>query len=149
MLRQLGEMWPDDFLAGGRPRALVLAELLGRYAVLLNCEVKALHLDHDPALGSREKVFRKGVHVGYKPDANDPEHLYYREATAHRLKTNVRGEHGQHPDRVLIKKQRRLERGPKPKKGGRIRQLIKWPKRPLKSASRWPKGRKIQNRRKP
>lgn len=167
VLRQLGEMWPEVVLAHWRkePGGLgaFLKHELRELAEILNCEVKALHLDHDPALGSREKVFRKGQHVGYKPDANDPEHLYYREAVAHRLKTNVRGLHGQHPDRVLIKKNRRLEKKAKKPTFKQTTRAIasrfgfrpdklnpkrKWAKRPLKSASRWPaKGtQKIRRR---
>lgn len=70
-----------------------------------------LHLDHDPPLAARKKVKNKaGVIIGYRPAANDPNHLIYRTAVEHRLKTNVRGEHGQHPDRVLIKKNRKMER---------------------------------------
>ena len=97
-----------------------LGWLLRDLATRLGCEVSELHLDHNPALGAREKVVRAGVHIGYRPHANDPEFLLYREASAHRLKTNVKGDGAQHPDRVLIKKQRRLERGPKPKRGPKI-----------------------------
>jgi hypothetical protein len=93
-----------------------------------------VHLDHDPPLGARVKIKRGGVIIGYRPAANDPRHLVYRTAAEHRIKTNVRGEHGQHPDRVLIKKQRRRERParPKPKR--------KWPSRPF------PKGRKLRSK---
>lgn len=94
------------------------------------------HLDHDPPLGAREKITHNGVIIGYKPDANDPEHLIYRTETLHRLKTNVRGEHGQHPDRVLIKKQRRRERGAKRMRHQRI----------ASRANPWPKGRKFRAR---
>lgn len=69
------------------------------------------HLDHDPPLAARKKIKNKaGEIIGYRPAANDPNYLIYRTAGAHRLKTNVRGEHGQHPDRVLIKKNRKIER---------------------------------------
>ena len=97
------------------------------------------HLDHDPSLGARKKVYRKGVHVDYSPRANDVLYLIYRTVTEHRLKTNVRGEHGQHPDRVLIKKNRRLERKT-------LRRKVK-----IRSANRWPPrgSRKIQNRKRP
>lgn len=87
-----------------------------------------VHLDHDPALGARKKVYRNGVHVDYSPKANDPRYLIYRTKTEHQLKTNVRGEHGQYPDRVLIKKQRRLERGTKRRKV-KIRSANRWPPR--------------------
>lgn len=135
VLRQLGEMWPDQFfesakLIGWNTRE-TLDHLLARLAELLACDVKSLALDHDPALGAREKVFRKGEHIGYRPDANDPEHLIYREKHAHHIKTNVRGDGAQHPDRVLIKKNRRIERGPRPKRAPRIqsRGFQKGPKR--------------------
>ena len=127
VLRQLGEMFVDQAIENRRPRrdagymvgvvglpgggfGAYLDELLDRLAELLDCDVKSLALDHDPALGARRKVFRKGVHVGYVPDANDPEHLIYREKHAHHIKTNVRGDGAQYPDRVLIKRNRRLER---------------------------------------
>lgn len=100
-------------------------------------------LDHDPALGARRKIMRNGEIVGYDPDANDPDFLIYREGAAHQIKTNVRGEHGQHPDRVLIKKNRRLEEreGVRPvKRGVGFSQKVKskssqkpWPSRPLRS----------------
>lgn len=140
-LRQLGEMWPDKVIGewryGPRNRArnftLLRSRLLAQLCQLLNCEPVDLRLDHDPALGAREKVFdRNGKHVGYVPDANDPEHLIYREKHAHHIKTNVRGDGAQHPDRVLIKKNRRIERGPRPKRGPPIRSrgFQKGPKRP-------------------
>ena len=141
VLRQLGEMFIDEVIRLNRyvPRESVhrrslsklLDEKLEEFAALLKCDVRALRLDHDPALGARRKVFRKGEHVGYVPDANDPEHLIYREKHAHHIKTNVRGDGAQHPDRVLIKKNRRLERGPKPKRGPPIRSrgFQKGPKR--------------------
>lgn len=148
-LRQLGELFIDRAIDARRPRrdagymvgvvglsgggfGAYLDELLGRLAELLACDVKSLALDHDPALGAREKVFRKGEHVGYRPDANDPEYLIYREKHAHHIKTNVRGDGAQHPDRVLIKKNRRIERGPRPKRAPRIqsRGFEKGPKRP-------------------
>lgn len=99
-----------------------------------------VHLDHDPPLGAREKIIKKDEIVGYIPDANDPDFLFYRTATLHRLKTNVRGEHGQHPDRVLIKRQRRRERPAK------MTRRTNWPKRKLQSASRWPKRKLGSNK---
>lgn len=167
VLRQLGEMFPDQVIRENMfaPRdhrrlslGRLLAEKLIVFAATLNCEVKDLHLDHDPALAAREKVFKKGKHVGYIPDANDPEYLYYREAAAHRVKTNVRGLHGQHPDRVLIKKQRRRERAaamPRrivKKIAGRPMSAFKatfGPKKKFKAPSRWPaKGTRKVNWRK-
>lgn len=91
------------------------------------------HLDHNPALGVREKIIKRGKHVGYIPDANDPNHLLYRTTQDHHIKTNVRGDGAQYSDTVLMKRERKRQK----KKSGRKR---KW---------RWPKGRKIPKRVKP
>jgi hypothetical protein len=69
-----------------------------------------LHLDHDPPLAARMKrtVWKDGKQITvYSPGANSPDHLFYRERHAHLIKTNIRGEHGQFPDRVLIKRERK------------------------------------------
>lgn len=168
VLRQLGEMWPDDVIAEAKAeRGLghLLAFSLKCISEIICCEVQDLRLDHNPALGARPKVFKRGKHVDYIPPANDPLHLEYRPhgktfERSHLIKTNVRGDHGQHPDRVLIKKQRKLEK----KKGATRRTssgfrkrpsyrkripLLARPKgRPLRSANRWPaKGsQKFSNR---
>jgi hypothetical protein len=126
-----------------------LDHLLLRLSGLLNCDVSELRLDHDPPLAARPKHRRGlGKKTHYIPDANDPEHLFYRphgpqHAKSHLIKTNVRGDHGQHPDRVLIKKARKLERGPKPKRGPKIRSRgfaasskPKWPRRPFNQGGR-------------
>jgi hypothetical protein len=108
------------------------------------------HLDHDPPLGARTKIYRrKRGEYDYAPNANNPDYLVYREAGAHRLKTNVKGEHGQHPDRVLIKKARRLEKGNRKKsrqKAGSRNFIFSTDK--LKPKMKWPK-RKFETRRKP
>lgn len=98
------------------------------------------HLDHDPPLRTRLYNPRlKDVAARYTPNANDPNHLTYRTEHEHRIKTNVRGEHGQHPDRVLIKRERKRER--------KYRKPVPtFRRRKLRSANRWPEGRKIQNR---
>lgn len=123
-LRQLGEIWPDEIIRLHQEARSSMGHLLKvrleRLAELLGCAVRDLRLDHDPALGAREKVFRKGQHVGYRPDANDPEHLRYRPHGpefhgSHLVKTNVRGDGAQFPDRVLIKRARRREREAKEK----------------------------------
>jgi hypothetical protein len=87
----------------------------------------SVHLDHDPPLAVREKIRRKGKIVGYRPDANDPDFLIYRSADAHRFKTNVRGDGAQYPDRVRIKKIRRIEKS-------RRKRKYNWPTRPLRSS---------------
>ena len=78
--------------------------------LLLALGIEEPHLDHDPALAARKKIWHAGRVSRYDPDANDPDFLIYREAAAHRVKTNVKGDGAQYPDRVLIKRQRRLER---------------------------------------
>lgn len=134
-LHQLGEMWPDAVIdAHRRNLGRLLRGLLDRLGPLLGCEAAGLHLDHNPALAVRKKVMRKGVHVGYRPDANDPEHLIYREKHAHHIKTQVRGDGAQFPDRVLIKRERRREKRLKT-----VDFLKKPPDNKFKGKSKWPK----------
>ncbi len=153
-LRQLGELWINDAVVAHRGKlGAFLQTLLERLAALLGCEVRDLRLDHDPALGARAKVFdKRGKHIDYDPPANDVAHLIYRPHGAefvgsHHIKTNVRGEHGQHPDRVLIKKQRRLERAEALKKlAGKpvdaLKAAVSKPRKmqgpKLRNANRWP-----------
>lgn len=69
------------------------------------------HLDHNPPLRARPYNPRiKDVAARYTPNANDPEYLIYRTKHEHHIKTNVRGDGAQHPDRVLIKRERRREK---------------------------------------
>jgi hypothetical protein len=136
--RQLGRVWDDVIRHYTREvgRAykvpfgfgVLLADyLLPALARLLNCEVSDLRLDHDPPLGARTFVIDKKHGFGrYYPDANDPEHLIYREKRAHDVKTRIRGEHGQYRDLALIKRARR-----KAKKDRRPKR--RWPSRPLRS----------------
>jgi hypothetical protein len=137
--RQLRERDPEKYgyvVPGKKTAGNRLRVLLPWLAKTFGCEVSELRLDHDPPLAARRVRFGRK----YIPDANDPAHLAYRphgpeHAGSHLIKTNVRGDHGQHPDRVLIKKARRLERGPKPKRPtsfsrAKLRsQKQKWPKR--------------------
>lgn len=67
-----------------------------------------VHLDHDPALENRTKVYAKGVHVDYAPAANDPNFLLYRIVPEHRIKTYVRGDGAQHSDAGLARKLKRM-----------------------------------------
>jgi hypothetical protein len=160
-LRQLGEMFIDAVIEADRPRpgdaymkgikafvprrglGVLLAEKLAVLAELLNCKIEDLRLDHNPALGARQRR-GEGKHTVYMPVANDPEYLIYREKHAHHIKTNIRGDGAQHPDRVLIKRERRRtsKNSAKVKKPKR-----KWGSRPLRSASRWPQGRKFGGKR--
>jgi len=145
LLRQLGDAFPDEMINIAEEQGslgLLVHDSLQRLAVLLGCDVKDLRLDHDPALGSREKVFKRGIHVGYRPDANDPEHLIYRTHADHLRKTNLRGDGAQHPDRVLIKKQRRREREAEVALGLRKPK----PKAKIAGRSNFPEGRKLRGR---
>lgn len=134
-MEQLGEMFSDEVLAAHKSKAALLVELLTQLRELLGGE--PLALDHNPALALRAKIIRNGVHVGYRPAANDPEHLIYRTRAAHLVKTNHHGDGAQHPDRVLIKRERRRTRKTPKRK-------FKWPPRPLRSAARWPKRKMSQ-----
>jgi hypothetical protein len=95
------------------------------------------HLDHDPPLVLRPFSERTGR---YKPDANDPNHLLYRDAEDHRVKTFIRGDGAQLSDagkrRKEIKRKRKATGEPT--------------SRPLQSANRWPPrgSRPLQSRRK-
>jgi hypothetical protein len=130
---QLGNFWGVDFLVdyerAGTPWGKVLKLLLAQIAELLGCEVTELQLDHDPALENRP--FNKRTQK-YKPDANDPNYLIYREKHAHHIKTNVRGDGAQLSDAAQARKRKRSERK-------KTKRKTVWPTRPLRSASRWPK----------
>lgn len=146
-------------------------------ACTLACPVASLDLDHDPALENREKLVEmpdgrrrrvviapKGaVVLRYFPDANDPEHLFYRpreheHGGSHKVKTLVRGDHGQHSDLALNNKLKRIARNRGGKRvakrfptrhlGGRAADSARRPESPKK---RWPKrtfpkGRGFQRR---
>lgn len=104
----------------GTKGAARLLRLLQALASTMVCTVKDLHLDHDPALGARKRR-GEGKNTIYSPRANDPDHLIYREKKAHQIKTNVRGEHGQFPDRVLIKRERQRRNA----KLGKVKRKVK------------------------
>ena len=123
------------------------------------CAISDLQLDHDPALQNREKLVELSTGGRYRvivvpkdakvlrywPDANDPEHLFWRPhgtqfAGSHDVKTRLRGDHGQLSDNALAKKERKRLRKLNP---NRRRAKIPQRKNP------WPTGRKIQNRKRP
>jgi hypothetical protein len=145
LMRQIGTMFPDDLIAAYRPDFTVapvhrrtygklFRMLIEHLAETLNCKVADLRLDHDPALAARPRVALRNGRMAYNPDANDPEHLIYREKHDHHIKTNVRGDGAQYPDRVLIKRERK-RRAP-----ARVKAKRKWASRPLRSGkTKWPK----------
>lgn len=103
------------------------------------------HLDHDPALENRERIYTSlDEHIGYKPAPNDPDYLVYREKAAHDIKTRVRGEHGQFADNVIAKRERRRKKKAAAAKG--VRPLKRRVGFGTKSKASWPKGRKLQSR---
>lgn len=130
-MRQLGEMWPEQVLSIHKNKTVLLKHLLNRLTELIGAE--RLQLDHQPALALRKKIFRNGVHVEYRPHSSDPEHLIWREKNAHRIKTQVRGDHGQFSDLALIRREKR--RAKKLKKNPRT-----WQSKPMRSGkAKWPK----------
>lgn len=147
--RHLGQEWghyyvtTETLLCCLYPRRDLFRRMMVDWAARLGCEVKDLRLDHDPPLAARERT-GEGNLTTYVPDANDPEHLFYRPhgarfAGSHDVKTRIRGDHGQHPDRVLIKKMRRIERGPRPKRQPGFKTKApkrRWPSRPFPSKGR-------------
>lgn len=148
-LRQLGELLPDQTIKEWRKIGLgqLLADRLPFLAHLLGSEggPSDLHLDHHPALALRQQVKdRRGKIIGYIPDEHDVDCLIYRTRVAHLVKTNHHGDGAQHPDRVLIKKERRRQKMAAEQRTKRP--AFAKAKRELRSASLWPKGQKIQGR---
>lgn len=135
-LRQIGEKCPDSVIEKNhRKLRLLLNESLNRLSSALGCTVDELRLDHNPALAVRDKVRnRAGDIVEYIPGASNPDFLVYRSVHAHHIKTNVRGDGAQFPDRVLIKRERRRDRPPRRKV--KIKGRSQWPKRPLPKRSK-------------
>jgi hypothetical protein len=84
-------------------------------------------LHHRPALCNRQRYAdTTGIH--YDPPANDPDYLVYLPADDHDVETRVRGQHGQHSDLALARKNKRIAR------------------KKTKPKYQWAKGRKIQSR---
>lgn len=116
-----------------RPRAIAYATQFSKrraldYMLAVLFDGEPHDLDHDPPLAARQR--KRGKYV---PDANDASYLIYRPRAKHREKTYLRGEHGQYSDLALIKREKRKRR---PKR----------PSRKLRSANRWPAGRKLRSR---
>lgn len=134
-LRQLG--YPIDLIDAAirinkRSIGKFLAGLLPNLALALHCEVKELRLDHNPALGLREKIRNEaGDIIGYIPHEHSVDDLLYRSQHAHHIKTNVAGDGAQFSDTVLMKRERRRQRRQKPERHKR---------------KAWPQGAKIRSR---
>lgn len=143
-MRQLGGFDIDRKIelehpgAGGIGYTKLLAMLLMELADLFgSCALVDLRLDHNPALGVRQKR-RRGKITVYTPDANDPDFLIYRDKHAHHIKTNVRGDGAQYSDTVLMKRERRRKRKKTKRKAKHMSRPIlarrnPWPSRPFRS----------------
>jgi hypothetical protein len=123
---------------------LPASEKLKRLLLILFGDETA-HLDHDPALQNREKIYRTdydgrgGVLVrtiiGYRPDANDPEFLRYRDKQEHKIKTLVRGDGAQYSDAALARKNKRIAKS----RDARREEYV-WPRRKIQNRkTAWPK----------
>jgi hypothetical protein len=137
-------------------KARLLDWLLGLVAKRFGCEPADLRLDHDPALALRP-MERRGLSrkVFYVPDANDPEHLFYRPHGAqfdgsHDVKTRIRGDHGQYSDVALIKRERRRQRREEASAKNLKKKRPKWrsAKMGKKPKTRWP-SRKFGSKKSP
>lgn len=112
---------------------------------------KTLELHHRPALVNREKVYASDglgaplIHIGYLPEANDPEHLFYVPEDQHDVETRVRGLRGQHSDLALVRKRKNIDRNREQQISPRGKKVSG---KKMQSANRWPpKGsQKIKNR---
>jgi len=128
---EAGLTWATDATLDALPESKKLHALL----LILFCddEMGHLHLDHDPALVNRKKIYRNGAHVDYDPPANDPRYLVYRTRQDHDIKTRVRGDGAQRSDlaqRRYLKRVARNRSPDKPKKKIPQRKNFEWPKRP-------------------
>lgn len=131
VLRQLTQ--EQSFGPDGPPETpkAYLARLLKELAEQMGCA--DLDLDHHPALRLRKyNPNVRTIAARYTPHAHDPEYLFYRPRDEHRIKTNIRGDGAQFPDRVLINRERKRDR-----RHVKKRKAV-WAKRKLKSANRWP-----------
>jgi hypothetical protein len=95
-----------------------------------------VHLDHDPALENRVKVFdENGRHVEYIPEANNSKYLVYRTIENHRTKTLSRGDGALRSDASQRRYLNRVaeNRGLRRKKPSRkiANRKTKWPSRPF------------------
>lgn len=117
-----------------------LERLLLALAEFMQCPRDQLQLDHEPALENRIKVRYRGQITRYRPDANEPNWLSWRPhgpqyERSHLIKTNVRGDNGQHSDRALAAKNKNIVKNRDPR-----RRKVKIPQR----KNPWPKGRKLR-----
>lgn len=96
-----------------------------KHAIGLLFEGRKVELHHRPALENREKIFKDGVHVGYRPHPNNPDFLIYLENNDknndHYIETHVRGVGARRSDTGERNHQKAMERnrGLRPSKKSR------------------------------
>jgi hypothetical protein len=87
-------------------------------------------LHHRPALVNRRRK-RNG---DYDPPANDPNYLVYLAVGEHDVETRIRGQHGQHSDLGMARKNKRIAKNRDSKRRkAKIaqREEYRWPSRPF------------------
>jgi len=92
---------------------------------------KKAELHHRPALVNRRRK-RNG---DYDPPANDPNFLVYLADDDHDIETRVRGQHGQHSDLGMVRKNKRIAANRNPtRRKAKIaqREEYRWPSRPFR-----------------
>ena len=135
-MRQLGyspQIIVSDTKGALKHRALAafLFGELGYLANQLGCSIDQLELHHRPSLVNRRRK-RNG---DYDPPANDPAYLVYLADDDHDIETRVRGQHGQHSDLGMVRKNKRIaaNRNPKRRKTKIVqREEYRWPSRPFR-----------------
>ena len=114
-LRQLKYIEPLEYIAYHRSIGMslrtILNELLADLAKNLGADKIELH--HRPALLNRPWINEIN---DYEPPANDPRYLVYLAEDDHDIETRVRGQHGQHSDLGLGRKNKRIARNRDPKR---------------------------------
>src|SRR5882762_2477026 len=131
--RQLREQFNVETRRANRESLSVYLErLLDELRWRLTINSEPLQLDHDPALGLREKTVHTDGHVTYRPRETDHRYLIYRPKGKHLEKTVGRKPGAERTvttkgsDIWLMQKFRKLGRKP--------------------SGRKWPKGAKIPSR---
>jgi len=129
--RQVGEAgFPGLLMFGGQDKKPLRERLVDALGFLFGDQKIELH--HRPALVNRHRK-RNG---DYDPPANDPLSLVYLLDDEHDVETRIRGQHGQHSDLGMARKNKKIaaNRNPKRRKAKIAqREEYRWPSRPFRS----------------